>query len=183
MAIYFIRHGQSEFNAAAARGETAPDRVDAPLTGEGRRQAIALKPVLADLGIRHVISSPLTRAIQTALCAFEDLAPITVAAGHHEKLCSRSDVGRTPAELQRDFPGLSFRHLADKWWYQGSAADGEFIPEPEDVFAARIRSFERSLLTITRKPVAIVGHGLVFKAITGRIMDNCELFQFDPQLA
>ncbi|RED53809.1 histidine phosphatase family protein [Aestuariispira insulae] len=182
MAIYFIRHGQSVFNAASLNGEPIPDIVDVPLTGEGRQQARDLKTQVKELDIDHVICSPLTRAIQTALCAFEDVAPITIASGHHEKLCSPCDMGRSPAALARDFPGLSFGHLPEKWWYQTPAGRDGFEEEPDDHFFARVRAFERSLQTLSGKTVAIVGHGLVFKAITGKIMSNCELLPFEPQM-
>ncbi len=39
MPIYFVRHGQSEFNAVHNEGENDPLIFDAPLTDEGRRQA------------------------------------------------------------------------------------------------------------------------------------------------
>jgi len=39
MPIYFIRHGQSEFNAAYTRGEPDPMIFDPRLTAQGRQQA------------------------------------------------------------------------------------------------------------------------------------------------
>ena len=111
MPIYFIRHAQSEFNAAHMEGGKDPMIFDAPLTDKGRRQAEEAKAQVAELGIKQVITSPLTRAIQTSLCLFEDIAPITVSASHRELLVYSGDVGRPPRQLQRDFPTLSFSHL------------------------------------------------------------------------
>lgn len=181
MPVYFIRHGQSEFNAAYTVGEKDPMIFDAPLTEQGVRQAEAVRAMVADLGIKQVITSPLTRAIQTALCIFDGIAPITVAARHRELLIHSCDVGRPPGDLQRDFPTLSFAHLADRWWHQGPENRDGIAIEPEKVFLQRIAAFERSLAQIKDRPLAVVGHGNVFNAMIGRMLDNCEihLYQAD----
>jgi broad specificity phosphatase PhoE len=175
MPIYFIRHGQSEFNAVHKDGDSDPLIFDAPLTDKGRRQAEEARELVADLGIKKVITSPLTRAIQTALCIFDGIAPIEVGASHRELLLHSCDVGRSPKELRQDFPGLSFKHLQNVWWHQGPENDDGVAVEPEDVFLKRIHEFDRSLTQIRDRPVAIVGHGDVFRALTGRMMENCEI--------
>lgn len=180
MPIYFIRHGQSEFNAAYIDGDKDPMIFDAPLTDKGRRQAEEAKALVAKLGIRQVITSPLTRAIQTALCIFDNIAPITVAARHRELLIHSCDVGRPPRDLQRDFPTLSFTHLSDRWWHHGPENGDGISVEPEDVFLQRIAAFERSLAQIKDRPLAIVGHGNAFKALIGRTMENCEIHRYQP---
>jgi broad specificity phosphatase PhoE len=180
MPVYLIRHGQSEFNAAHNAGDKDPMIFDAPLTDKGRRQAEEVKALVAGLGIKQVITSPLTRAIQTALCIFADIAPITVAAKHRELLIHSCDVGRLPSDLQRDFPTLSFTHLSDRWWHQGPENDNGIAVEPIDVFLQRIAEFERSLTQIKERPLAIVGHGNAFKALTGHMMDNCEVLLYQP---
>jgi len=180
MPIYFIRHGESEFNAVHSDGDKDPLIFDAPLTDKGRRQAQAAKSQIAELGIKQVITSPLTRAIQTALCIFDDIAPITVTEKHRELLIHSCDVGRPPSDLQRDFPTLSFTHLPMRWWHQGPENENGVAVEPEDVFLQRIAAFERSLAQIEERPLAIVGHGNVFKAIIGRTMQNCEIHLYQP---
>jgi broad specificity phosphatase PhoE len=180
MPIYFIRHGQSEFNAVHTEGDNDPLIFDAPLTDKGRRQAEEARALVADLDIKQVITSPLTRAIQTALCIFDSIAPIEVRAGHRELLTHSCDVGRPPETLQRDFPSLSFTHLQNVWWYQGAKNDDGIAEEPEDVFRQRIETFDRSLTQIEDRPVAIVGHGNVFRALIGRMMENCEIHRYQP---
>jgi len=86
MSIYLIRHGQSEFNAAYKDDGIDPMIFDAPLTEKGIQQAKNTRAAVLDLGIKLVVASPLTRAIQTALHIFEGIAPIKVLAGHHEYL-------------------------------------------------------------------------------------------------
>jgi len=180
MPVYFIRHGQSEFNAAYNGGDADPMIFDAPLTDKGRKQAAEARTLVADLGIKLVITSPLTRAIQTAQCLFDNIAPITVLAGHRELLIHSCDVGRHPADLQRDFPALSFAHLADRWWHQGPENDDGIAVEPEDVFLQRMAAFERSLAQIRDRPLAVIGHGNAFNALIGRTLDNCEIHRYQP---
>jgi len=180
MPVYFIRHGQSEFNAAFTGGDIDPMIFDAPLTDMGLRQAEAAKTLVADLGIKQVITSPLTRAIQTAQCIFDGIAPITVATKHRELLIHSCDVGRPPQDLQRDFPTLSFEHLADHWWYQGPENNDGIPVEPEHVFLQRIAEFDSSLAQIKDRPLAVVGHGNAFNAMIGRMLDNCEIHLYQP---
>lgn len=60
--IYFIRHGQSELNAAGRyAGHT-----ETPLTEEGRQQARAAGQLAKKHNIEYIISSPLGRALETA---------------------------------------------------------------------------------------------------------------------
>lgn len=61
--IYFVRHGESEANAA---GLTAGYELDTPLTAKGRSQAKETGLRLKDKQIKLIISSPLGRAMDTA---------------------------------------------------------------------------------------------------------------------
>ena len=145
MPVYLIRHGQSEFNAVFSDSREDPMIFDAPLTDKGRRQAEETRALVADLGIKQVITSPLTRAIQTALCIFDNIAPITVTDKHRELLLHSCDAGRPPSDLQRDFPMLSFDHLSDRWWHHDPLNGSGISVEPEDIFRQRIVEFETSL--------------------------------------
>ncbi|WP_299375979.1 histidine phosphatase family protein [uncultured Kiloniella sp.] len=182
MPVYLIRHGQSEFNAVARDG-IDPLIYDAPLTSLGQSQADRAREKIADLDIQHVICSPLTRAVQTALRIFKDTVPITVEAGHREMVCNSCDVGRRPDILSRDFPNLSFDHLDDHWWHKGRENEHGVPHEPEDIFNKRIEDFVTRLETtkiapFATRPLAIVGHGLFFQGLIGRLMDNCEIVQY-----
>lgn len=176
MPIYFVRHGQSEFNAVFRTGDEDPMIFDAPLTDLGRQQAMAAREEIRALGIRHVITSPLTRAIQTAQLLFPDGVSMEVRDGHHELLLHSCDVGRPPKALSRDFPALAFGHLADEWWH--SDGTGGISVEPEDVFKTRIADFVRQLDTIMESPLLIVGHGNAFNEIIGRKLANCEVHRY-----
>ena len=178
MPVYLIRHGQSEFNAVHTDGDADPMIFDAPLTQKGFQQAEAARAAISGLGIRLVIASPLTRAIQTALCILKGIAPIKIMAGHRELLSHSCDVGRTPGELHRDFPGLSFDHLKEIWWYQGAVNKDGIPVEPGRIFQKRIGDFTEELRRVPERPVAIVGHGNTFRELAGFDMENCEIRRY-----
>ena len=85
------------------------------------------------------------------------LYPVTGQPGSEflrELLIHSCDVGRPPADLQRDFPTLSFTHLADCWWHQGPQNDDGIAVEPEDVFLQRMAKFAQDLPQIKERPLA-----------------------------
>ena len=60
--FYFVRHGESEGNAARIfTGQT-----DSPLTERGRRQAEAVATELARVKVDRIVSSDLSRTRDTA---------------------------------------------------------------------------------------------------------------------
>lgn len=178
MTVYLIRHGQSEFNAAHNAGDADPLIFDAPLTDKGRLQAEQARIAIMELGIQQVITSPLSRAIQTALTIFQGIAPISVQAGHRELLSHSCDMGRAPGALQKEFPSLSFDHLDEIWWHQGSMNENGVPVEPRDVFQQRIRNFALELNQMAEMQVAVVGHGDAFRELTGFSMENCEIREY-----
>ncbi len=177
MAIYFIRHGQSEFNATF-EGVIDPMIFDAPLTKLGLVQAKRARDDVLRLGITRVITSPLTRAIQTAETIFDGISPIEVQHGHHELLLHSCDIGRHPIELKVDFPNLSFDHLPRSWWHENSDAALGIVKEPVELFQKRISKFVADLNKIDDETIAIVGHGNAFKEIIGFELNNCQIHQF-----
>src|SRR5262245_47155873 len=108
-SIHLIRHGQSAFNIAFdSLTRIDPMIFDAPLTTVGQEQAQALRAEVHTLGVELIVTSPLTRAIQTTLHAFgADHAPIRVESLHTERLEHSGDVGRSPKLLRGDFPHLA----------------------------------------------------------------------------
>ncbi len=119
-ALWLVRHGETEW----ARLGRHTGLTDVPLTDLGRRQAVDLRPRLAGHTFATVLSSPLSRAFDTAnLAGFEanvvtdrDLLEWDYGA----------DEGRTTADIRGDRPAWSI-------WKDGPA-DGETI----SVVAARV---------------------------------------------
>ena len=179
MTIFLIRHGQSEFNAAHSDGEPDPMIFDAPLTVIGQAQARKARAEAMELDIVQVITSPLTRAIQTAMLIFGRDVPIKVAAGHRELLSHSCDVGRSPDHLKTDFPSLDFDHLDEVWWHHGPVNENGVPVEPRGVFERRISQFARDIDAMPERPMAIVGHGDTFRELAGVSMRNCEIHRYE----
>ena len=179
MSIYLIRHGQSEFNAAHALDPiTDPMTFDAPLTELGAQQAKAAREQVADLGIKHVIASPMIRAIQTAMHIFGDEHPITINPQMREKLTHSCDVGSHPNILEQLFEHLSFDHLPFHWWHGDPEVTERIQIEPDDVFLKRAEAFKSWLDQWSDEPVAVVGHGTFFTELAGHHMQNCEIHRY-----
>jgi broad specificity phosphatase PhoE len=121
------------------------------------------------------VTSPLTRAIETALAAFgPDHSPIRVEALHRERVEHSCDVGRSPAELARAFPALAFDHLDDPWWHSDGSHARAIVVEPEDVLLARVGRFRAWLGERPERVIAVVGHGTILHRLTGLHLKNCE---------
>ena len=134
MTVYVILHGQSEFNAVHTEGDLNPMIFDAPLNKEGHIQAEKVRGLVMEIGIQQVITSPLTRAIQTALTIFQDTTPIKVIADRRELLSHSCDMGRSPTTLQMKFPNLYFGCLDETWWHQGLVNKNGVPVEPTEIF-------------------------------------------------
>lgn len=61
--IYFVRHGESEANAA---GIAAGGGLDSPLNDHGRQQAQQIAGQFKGKGVQMIVSSPMKRAYETA---------------------------------------------------------------------------------------------------------------------
>jgi broad specificity phosphatase PhoE len=113
-----VRHGETEWTLSGQHS----GRTDVPLTEAGRRQVATIGPRLAGRTFDRVLSSPLSRAWETAVLAgFGDRAERR--AGLMEWDYGAYD-GVTTAEIRKDRPGWTV-------WSDG-VPDGETV---EDVGA------------------------------------------------
>lgn len=174
--VTFVRHGQSEHNAAVLAGAVGdPGFFDARLTVRGEAQVVTLAAQMAAVRVEAVIVSPLTRALQTAWGAFggsEPKAPFHVDAQVRERLENSCDIGRAPGELSADFPALDFGHLGDVWWH--SDGSDAVLFEPDDVLQGRVERFREWLRACPFETLAVVGHGTFFRQLVDRRMENGE---------
>lgn len=69
MAIYVVRHGECEGNVAGLYVA----QIESPLTERGRQQAHEAASVVKELGISRIVSSPLSRARDTAQIIADEL--------------------------------------------------------------------------------------------------------------
>lgn len=180
--IHLIRHAQSEHNA---RAQIAPDEEvvrldpamrDAPLTPLGHAQAQALAAEVSALhDIELIVTSPLTRAIQTMLAAFADHpAPRIVESLPREYLDSFCDIGRSPAALAADFPMLRFDHLDDPWWFVAPAHAAPFAREDQATLDLRVAAFRNWLTARPERHIAVIAHSSFLRRLTGTPFANAQ---------
>lgn len=160
--IYFLRHGETEWNALGRLQGTQ----DVPLNARGRGQAVHAAGVLADLFEREgkdraalpYVSSPLGRARQTMELARGklELPPSDYSLDDRlREIGYGSWEGLTLAESEASDPDVYARRLADKW---------TVAPASGETYAAvqlRMLDWYESLLVDT----VAVAHGGTCRAL------------------
>ena len=115
--MILLRHGQSEFNLHFTATRRDPGIFDPRLTELGHSQAEQAAEQLADQGIRRIIVSPYTRALQTAHPVAARLGvPVSVDPIVRERFAFACDIGSPRAALERDWPGHDFSAVEEVWW-------------------------------------------------------------------
>jgi broad specificity phosphatase PhoE len=176
--MILLRHGQSEFNAVYSVTRVDPGIADPRLTAEGRQQAALAVAMLGAAGVRRLISSPYTRALETASLIAEALQiEVSVEPLVRERAAFACDIGASPAELQRRFPRFRFDHLEDPWWHDHIALG---IAESEAALAKRCAAFRDSMsMSPDWRHVGVVTHWGFIRAMTGRTLTNGELVRVE----
>ena len=178
-----IRHGESTFNAAHEATGRDPGHVDARLTDRGQRQVAAARRALRGTPFDLVVTSPLTRALQTTAGIFAEhpsRPEILVEVLHRECQESSCDIGRAASVLAHEFPDFRIDHLPETWWYaEGEADPRGFHIEPRQMFDARVAGFRDWLTARPERAIAVVGHATFFYHLTGSWLANCEAVEID----
>ncbi len=173
--VHLIRHGQSTFNALHDTTGRDPLIFDAPLSDLGHQQVAQAKAAFALDHYDIVLTSPLTRAIQTAKGIFGARAPMIVDHTHSEWANWSCNMGRPAPLLAAEFPDLDFSHLDGEWWHRGGPLNEHGIPcEPLESLLARVTQFRAMIAARPERKIAVVGHGDFFYHLTDRFMKNCE---------
>lgn len=164
MLLYFVRHGETTFNAEGRiQGQT-----DAPLSDLGRRQGEAVADALANCPIDAVYSSPLRRAMETAQAIAGRHGIEVVADPRLMELHAGVFQGRLRAELAELYPA----ELAQ--WLGGN--DDFAIPRGESRRQLMLRGCEavRSIAASGHAEAAIVTHGGLLSAVLRTILRMSE---------
>ena len=116
-AMILLRHGQSEFNLHFSATRRDPGIVDPRLTALGHAQAEQAAAALAGAGLRRIIVSPYTRALQTAAPIAAPLGvPVFVNPIVRERYAFACDIGTPRTELARAWPEHDFSPIDEVWW-------------------------------------------------------------------
>lgn len=166
--MLLIRHGQSEFNAVFNKTRVDPGIEDPKLTDEGKRQADTAGKALRGRAPRRLLSSPYTRAIETAHIIADVLGGIEIEIDRRvgERAAFVCDVGTPLSRLKQAWPKLALDHLNEQWWPR--------MEESEEGLAERAREFHDEWDPHPERPeVAVVTHWGFIRASTGLTVPNC----------
>jgi broad specificity phosphatase PhoE len=176
-SVFLIRHGQSTFNDIYARTLVDPGLIDAPLSPLGETQVVQAREKAQALKVELVVTTPFTRALQTARGLFGEAHPLVIECLHRERVVASCDIGRSPKLLAADFPGLCFDHIGDPWWHCEDV-DANGIPqEPLEAVHGRIAQFRTWLRARPEQRIAVVGHSAFFFHMTSHKFANCEILE------
>ncbi len=172
--MILLRHGQSEFNLHYTATRRDPGIEDPRLTPLGHEQAEHAAETLAGEGVRRIIASPYTRALQTA----EPLArrmglPVLVNVAVRERYAFKCDIGSPVADLQQAWPGHDFTALDDVWWPTAT--------EPEAHVITRAGHFRAEMAAHADwEGTVVVSHWGFILALTGTSVQNGQWIRYDP---
>ena len=147
VAFWYLRHGETDWNAQ----NLSQGNVDIPLNETGLAQARSASLLLRNRGIETIISSPLSRAKDTADIAAAELGlPVTIDEGLREVAFGVQE-GKPMAE-----------------WFQ-PWVDGLLTPEGAESFPALTTRTVAAINRCTARPpvVLVVAHGALFRALRG----------------
>lgn len=148
--LWLVRHGETEW----ARLGRHTGRTDIPLTGRGRGQASAVAAKLANAEFASVVSSPLSRALDTARLA-----------GFADRVTTDPDLlewdygtleGLTSAEIREDDPDWTI--------WRGAVPGGETA----DDVAVRVDRFIARVRAQSDGDVLAFAHGHLLRVLAAR---------------
>ena len=168
MALYFFRHGQTDYNAA----QRFQGRKDIPLNSVGREQAFRLRQLLSSesISLTKLVSSPLSRAVETAHIISKGELETVI-----ESDFSEIDLGEYDGRLETDLADVLGAQKYAQW------RDGCFtIPAPggESMNDARerVRSAVKRWSEIsTASDIGIVAHQGILMAMKSIVSDQSDL--------
>jgi broad specificity phosphatase PhoE len=160
--LYFIRHGETDFNVA----QRLQGRSETRLNARGQTQAREYAGILRDLFERDrhqpsdyaYVSSPLLRARETMELLRSELGLDPGAYGIDERLAEISYgawEGFTLAEIQARDPSVLQRRERDKW---------DFLPPGGESYREVAKRVAAWYATVTRDTV-VAAHGGVARAL------------------
>jgi broad specificity phosphatase PhoE len=160
--VWLIRQGQAKHNEDPQEGYK---KRDPRLTKVGKQQAKALRKDLKarKAKVEVVLSSPLSRALQTSQIVFPSrkVIPLAVLQEMSDVPC---DTGRPREELAEKFPNISFARLDEEWYVPGKGKNS----------AGQVERFLEWLSEQAYKEVAVVAHNILLKFMTGHRFGNAE---------
>lgn len=175
--MILLRHGQSEFNLLFSQTRRDPGIADPKLTPLGHEQAGQAAEALLREGLRRIVVSPYTRALQTAShIAKATGLPVHVNPIVGERYAFACDIGSPRSALARSWPGHDFSTIDEIWW--------PAIEEPIDGIVGRAARFRAEMAALPDwSDTLVVSHWGFILAMTGQSLGNGQWLRCDPRSA
>ncbi len=172
--MILMRHGQSEFNLAFTATRRDPGIVDPRLTPLGHEQAERAAEALAGEGLKRIIASPYTRALQTAAPIAQRLGlPVFINPIVRERYAFKCDIGTARTELQWAWPAHDFSTIEEVWW--------PLVEEPAESVVGRAALFRAEMAALPDwSDTLVVSHWGFILAMTGTSAMNGQWMRCDP---
>ncbi|MCH9674221.1 MAG: histidine phosphatase family protein [Gammaproteobacteria bacterium] len=172
--LYFVRHGQTDWNAA----HRLQSHSDIPLNATGRAQAKAIAQLFTDNSVRFTVaaSSPLQRASETAASI---LADSNVTAHPYPELIEIS-LGQYEGEHEEELR-TKLGPAYDRWrqtYFETAAPGGESRADAINRVRHRLAGLAECAQTA---PVLVVGHqaiNMAMKSALSGLTDATSLKSF-----
>ena len=159
MMLFLIRHGETEWNKQKRR----QGRRDVPLNEDGRAQMRRCGELLSSLSVDAILTSPLSRAVESAEILSEHLG------------FEKNDIRREPGFIERDFGDIDGMTQAELRAYRARGGNQEHI---EPLYQVRSRMMQAILQVARQKKhrhVLIVSHSAAIKSVFARLYGKPEL--------
>jgi len=173
--IYLIRHAESEANAAIDL-DNPTFYYDARITTFGKKKAIETREKLKQIKFDLMVSSPLSRTLQTFSIIFPNpIFNTLVLPLAREHLGHSCDVGRHPKILQKEFPNFDFSSIKNYWWNNDIPIEEKLIKQESlKELDIRVEKFKLWINSREENTIAVVSHGTFISRITNFFLNNCE---------
>jgi broad specificity phosphatase PhoE len=180
--MYFVRHGQSEFNVVYSATLRDPGIRDAPITQRGKEQAAGAAHHLKDKHITRIICSPYTRALQTAhiIADFLGIEKLQAEPLAGERCLFTCDIGTPLKDLKRLWPRVDFSRVEtqsggkDEWWPHTHESE-EDIQRRVDAFTQMYRDIDDAAATL------VVSHWYFIFTLSGKDTENAQIVRKDDR--
>lgn len=163
VTLYFVRHGETDWNAAARY----QGQVDIPLNDKGREQArqngLTIKAKLPSAASLDYISSPLGRTRET-MAIIRRAIGLPLDGVHYDDRLREMNYGHWEGQLAADLPKTDPEGVAERardWWHWRPLGGESY----EDL-TVRVNDW---LDSIERDSV-VVSHGGVSRALRGAVV-------------
>ena len=158
---YLVRHGETEWNAAARM----QGQWDSPLTTRGREHARMTARLLSRLGVDAMFASPLGRVRET-IEILSKTVPLPVTFDDRLKEWSAGLwSGELWADLCHKWPAEWTAWEADRYHYRSPGGEN-FVD-----LSSRAQGFLARASAASAERIAIVAHGFMNRALAGVLLN------------